>query len=80
MFYCAYCMSCLYRRTRGWLPLGCNIPYDLAVYVCQTKVAAGVAVGQPLVVEAQQMQNRRVQVVDTGGLVHGLEPEIVGVA
>mgnify|MGYP000169805405 CR=1 FL=1 len=36
----------------------------MAVHVGQAEVAAGVAVGEPFVVEAQQMQNRRVQVVD----------------
>ena len=53
-------------------------PDHLAVYVRQTEVAAGVAVGQPLVVEAQQVQNRRVQVVDAGRLVDGLEAEVIG--
>ena len=34
------------------------------MHVGQAEVAAGVAVGQLLVVEAQQVQDRRVQVVD----------------
>ena len=42
-----------------------RIPFDdLAVDVGQAKVAAGVPVGQPLVVEPQQVQDRGVQVVD----------------
>ena len=36
----------------------------LAVYVGQPEVATSVAVGQPFVVEAHQMQNRRVKVMD----------------
>ena len=36
----------------------------LAMHVGQAEVAAGVAVGETLVVEAQQVQDRGVQVVD----------------
>ena len=38
--------------------------HDLAVDVGQAEIAAGVAVGEPLVVEAEQVQDRGVEVVD----------------
>ncbi len=41
-----------------------DLPNDVAVDVGQAVVAAAVAIGQPLVVEAHQVQDRRVQVVD----------------
>ena len=51
---------------------------DLAVDVGQPEVAAGVAVGELLVVEAQQMEDRGVQVVDVDLVLDGLEAELVG--
>src|SRR5437588_1383890 len=41
-----------------------DVTHDGAADVGQAEIAAGVAVGQPLVVEAQQVQHCRVQVVD----------------
>src|SRR5688572_30486310 len=41
-----------------------DLPHDAAVHVGQAEVAAGVAVGEPLVVQAQKMEDRGVQVVD----------------
>ncbi len=46
---------------------------DLAVHVGQPEVAALEAIGQPGVVEAQQMQQRRVQVVDVNLVLDDLE-------
>ena len=46
--------------------------------VGEAKIAAAVAVCQPRVVEAEQMQHRRLQVVHVHRLFHGLEPELVG--
>ena len=43
---------------------GDDRPDHLAVDVGEAEVAAGVAVGQPLVVEAEQVQDRGVEVVD----------------
>ena len=51
---------------------------DVAVHVGQAEVAAGVAVGELLVVEAQQVQDRGVQVVDVDRVLDGLEAELVG--
>ena len=51
---------------------------DAAVHVGQAEVAAAVAVRQLLVVEAQQVQDRRVQVVDVDPVLDRLEAELVG--
>ena len=48
------------------------------MHVGQTKIAAGVTVGQPFVVEAQQVQQRGVQVVDADSILDGAESEVVG--
>ena len=48
------------------------------MHVGQAEVAAGVAVGELLVVEAQQVQDRGVQVVDVDLVLDGLEAELVG--
>ena len=57
-----------------------NRPHDLAADVGQAEVAAGVAEGQPLVVEAQQVQDRRLQVVDVDGVLDDVEAQVVGAA
>src|SRR5260221_1908152 len=44
----------------------------------QAEVPAAVAIGQLGVIDAEQVQNRRVQVVDVDRLIHRLESEVVG--
>ena len=51
-------------RSRGRPSTGQDFPHDAAGHVGQPEVAAGVAEGQLLVVKPQQVQDRRVQVVD----------------
>src|SRR4051794_9471307 len=51
---------------------------DATVDVGQAEVAAGVAVGEGLVVEAEQVEDRGVEVVDVDGVGHGLVAEVVG--
>ena len=53
---------------------------DLAVHVGQAEVAALEAVGQLGVVEAQQVQDRGVQVVDVDLVLDDVEAELVGLA
>ena len=48
------------------------------MHVGQTKIAAGVAVGQLLVIEAQQVQDRRVQVVDVNAALDRVPAKLVG--
>ena len=55
-----------------------QLAHHFAVYVGQAEVAAGVAVGEPLVVEAQQVQHRGVQVVNVNGVFDRREAEFVG--
>ena len=54
--------------------------HDLAVHVGQAEVAALEAVGQLRVVDAEQVQDRGVQVVDVDGVVDDVVAEVVGLA
>ena len=47
------------------------------MHVGQTKIAAGVTVGQLLVVETQQMQDRRVQVVNVDSAFDGVPTKLI---
>lgn len=58
--------------------LGQNFADHISEDVGKPVVAAGVAIRQPFVVEAQQMQQRGVQVVDVDTTFFHLEPELVG--
>ena len=49
-----------------------------SVDVGQAEVAAGVAVGEGLVVEAEEVEDRGVEVVDVDLVLDGLEAELVG--
>src|SRR4051794_7926265 len=55
-----------------------DVSDDLAVDVGQAEVAARVAEGQLLVVEAEQVQDRGMEVVHAHQGLHGLEPEVIG--
>ena len=52
----------------------------MAVDVGQAEVAALEAEGEPLVVEAEQVQDRGLQVVDVDLVLDGAEAELVGLA
>ena len=52
--------------------------HHLTRHVGQALVAAGVAEGQLLVIEAQQVQDRRVEVVDDDRVLHRVQAELVG--
>ena len=51
---------------------------DVAVDVGQPEVAAGVFVGQRLVIESQQMEDRRVQIVEVHAVFHRGNAVLVG--
>ncbi len=53
---------------------------DHPLDVGQPHVAAGVAVGQALVIEPEQVEDRGVQVVDVHRVLDGLVAELVGLA
>src|SRR5262249_50997384 len=59
-------------------PLREDVLDDVAVDVGEAEIAAGVAVGQPLVVEPQAVEQGGVQVVDVDLLLDGAEAELVG--
>ena len=48
------------------------------MHVGQTEVSAGIAICQLFVIEAKQVQNRRVQVVHADRFIDSLEAKIVG--
>ena len=57
---------------------GDEVADDLAVDVGEAVVAAGVAVGEGLVVEAEEGHHGSVEVVDVDGFIDGFEAEVVG--
>src|SRR3712207_1819933 len=54
-----------------------NVFYDLTVNISQTKVASGVTIRKPLVVDAELMKNCCVQIVDGHAVLDGFEPKLV---
>src|SRR5687768_16695030 len=70
---------CLYWRSgKSNGELGQNAVGDLAGGVGEAEVAAGVAEGEPLVVQTQEMQDRGVQVVHVDDAFDGGAPHFVG--
>ena len=57
---------------------GQNLTHHPPVHVSQPEVAAAVAVGEAFVVQAHQVQNRGVQVMDVDALLDGAVAELVG--
>jgi hypothetical protein len=55
-----------------------DFAHHFAMHIREPEIAACVAVGEFLVVEAEELQDCRVQVVDVDGFFHGLESELVG--
>ena len=53
---------------------------EFPVNVGKPEIAALKAERELLMVEAEQMKNRRVQVVNVRAVFHGIEPEFVGLA
>ena len=51
---------------------------DVPVHVGQPEVAALEAVGQPRVVEAHQVQDRGLEIVDVHAVLDGVIAEVVG--
>lgn len=57
---------------------GDDVADDMAMEVGEAEIAADVVVGEALVVEAHEMQNRPVQVVDVNAVFDGAEADVVG--
>jgi len=49
----------------------------MTFHIRHAVVAAGVTIGETLVVEAHEMEDRGAQVVDLGAILDGLESEFV---
>ena len=55
-----------------------QIVQDLAGDIGQTEITAAIAIRQLSMLDAEQIENRRVNIVYVNGLIDGLEAEIVG--
>ena len=49
----------------------------LAMHVCQPEIAAGVAIGKFLVIESEEVKQRRVQIVHVDLVLGGREAELI---
>src|SRR5262245_34347330 len=58
--------------------LGEHVADDMAVDIGEPPRRAVIVVGEPLVVEAEEVEDRRVEVVDVDNLLDGLVAELVG--
>ena len=73
----------LFRRRRwieDYLESGDEFADNVAIDIGQAEISAGVAVGQLLMVDAEQVEHGGVKVVDGDGLFDGFETEVVGSA
>jgi hypothetical protein len=62
------------------LASGQYFSHNFAVNVCKAKVPAGMAVCQALVVEAKQVKDRGVQVMEVGLILYSIISVVVGQA
>ena len=51
---------------------------NMAMHIGQPELAARVEMGQPLVVDAELMQDRRLQVMHVDRLIDDMEPKVIG--
>src|SRR5262245_48152898 len=70
--------SCAARKTSGPRQLRHDLPHDLPMHIGQPEVAAAVAEGELLVVEADEVEDGGVEVVDVDAVFDGLVAEFVG--
>src|SRR5262249_25306964 len=57
---------------------GHDLPNHHPMHIGQPKIASRVAIRQPLVIESQEVQDRRVQIVHVDAVLLGGEAEVVG--
>ena len=55
-----------------------DLPDDVPLKICQSVIATGKSVCQLFVVESEQVQHRRVQVMNRDGILDGTKAEVVG--
>ena len=51
--------------------------YNFTGDIRQSEIATGIMIGQPLVIDAHQMQNRRVQIMDVNLILHRAETKFI---
>src|SRR6187401_3507073 len=56
---------------------GQNPLHDLSMHIRQPVLPALETIGEPLVVDAELMQDRRLQIVDVNGVLDDVEAEVV---
>ena len=54
--------------------------HHATVNIREPEVAACVTIGETLMIEAEQMQDRRVQIVDMHAIRLGFKPKLIGAA
>src|SRR5205814_8009346 len=59
-------------------PSGDDVAHHFAVHVGQPEVAAAITVGELFVIEAQEIENGGVQVVDVDAVFDGVHAEFIG--
>ena len=57
---------------------GQDVAHYVSVYVGQAEIATGIAIGKSFVVEAEQVQNGCVQIVNVNAVLHRFGAEFVG--
>ena len=70
-------MFCAERSAVRKTALSQNRSYHFAVYIGQAVIASGMAEGELLVVEPEQMQDRRVKVVNVDAVLADRDAELV---
>ena len=70
------------RREKALLSVSLrqNLFHYAAVYICEPEVSSLEAVGEPFVIETQQMQESGVKVMHVNFAVHYAEAQFVGLA
>src|SRR5205807_10384212 len=57
-----------------------KLAHQLAVHVSQPEIAAGVTEDQVFVIQAEQVENRRLQIVHVDLVLHDMEAKLIGSA
>src|ERR1041384_6300584 len=66
-------------EVRTWLPSSRNdILHHFAEHIRQPEIAAGITISQPGMVDAELIQQCRMQIVNRHPILDGLETELVG--
>lgn len=63
---------------RWAVPLGVDLPDHMPFYVGQPEITACVAIGQAFMIQAHEIQNRRVKVMDMDFVLGGVVTVIIG--